>query len=85
MIQAVLHATQALLDGLIGEVELLRGNSAIVVLQSDAVVAPYEGCAACAAACGNARAAFARFAGFASFWGEPVEGSGSRGEVAGKL
>lgn len=77
MVQAVLHASQALLDGLVGDLELLRGDAAVVVFQADAVVAPDEGCAACAAAGGNARAAFARFAGFAGFGGQPVEGSGS--------
>ena len=77
MVQAVLHASQALLDGFVGDLELLRGNAAVVVFQTDAVVAPDEGCAAYAAAGGNARAAFARFAGFAGFGGQPVEGSRS--------
>lgn len=85
MVQTVLHATQALLDGLVGDFKLLRGNSAVVVLQSDAVVTPYKGCAACAAACGNARTAFARFAGLAGFGGEPVEGSRGGGKGAGGL
>lgn len=82
VVQAVLHASQALLDGLVGDFELLRGNAAVVVFQADAVVAPDEGCAACAAAGGNARAAFARFAGFAGFGSQPVERSGGRGEGA---
>jgi hypothetical protein len=85
VVQAVLHASQALLDGFVGDFELLCGNSAIVVLESDAVVAPYECCAACATACGNARAAFARFAGFAGFGCEPVKGSGGGGKGAGGL
>jgi hypothetical protein len=40
MVQAVLHASQALLDGLVGDLELLRGDAAVVVFQADAVVAP---------------------------------------------
>lgn len=75
VVEAVLHATQALLDGLVGDLELLRGDSAVVVLQSDAVVAPHECCAARAAAGRDARSAFARFAGFAGFGSEPVEAS----------
>jgi hypothetical protein len=80
VVQAVFHASQALLDGLVGDLELLCGNTAIVVSQADAIVAPDEGCAACAATCGDARTAFARFAGFAGFGSQPVESSGSGGE-----
>ena len=54
-----------------------------MVFQADAVVAPDEGCAACATTGGYARAAFARFAGFAGFGHQPVEGSGGGGEGAG--
>ena len=82
MVQAVLHASQALLDGLVGDLELLCGDAAVVILQANTIVAPDEGCAARAAAGGNARATFARFAGFAGFGGQPVEGSGGGGEGA---
>lgn len=59
MIKTVLHPSQALLDRLVCDFELLGADAAVVVFEPDAVVAPYQRGAACAAACGDAWAAFA--------------------------
>lgn len=82
VVESVFHTAQALLNRFVGDFERLGGDSAVVVFESDAVVAPDEGGAARAAACGYSRTAFARFGGLAGFGGEPVEGARGGGEGA---
>lgn len=72
MIEAVFHASQTFFDGFIGDFELLGGDAAVGVDETDSVAAPDEGCAFCAAACGTFGAAFAGFGGFAGFGDEPI-------------
>lgn len=74
MVKAVFHPSQALLDRFVGDFELCRADSAVVVFESDAVFAPDERGALDAAARGDFGSAFAGFARFTGFGGEPVEG-----------
>lgn len=55
-----------------------------MILEAQAVVAPYQCGAPCAAASGDSGSALARFAAFASFRCEPVEGGSGSGEGTGR-
>jgi hypothetical protein len=78
-----LHTTQALADGVLCDLELLRADAAVVVAHAQPVVAPDDGGAAHAAARGDAAAALSRFARFTGFRGEVVLLGGGGAEEAG--
>lgn len=72
LVEAELHASQALLNGFLGNAELCRRNAAVVIAHAQAIVTPYNCGAARATSRGNMTSALPRLSRFAGFGGEPV-------------
>ncbi len=73
---------QTLLDRFHADLEMLCGDSPVVVAEAEAVVAPYYCCAPGGTTGGDAAAAFAVFFCVAAFGDEPAVGLGSGCEGA---
>lgn len=80
MVESVFGPSEPSPDCFVCDFELLSANTAVVVPETDTIVAPDEGCAASTTAGRHAWFAFARFTAFSSFWGEPVENGRGRRE-----
>ena len=78
LVETVLLATQALLDGVLGDLELLGADAAVVVGHAQAVVPPHDGGALGGAAGGTAGAALHHLLLAVDGGLEPVAGPGRR-------
>ena len=78
LVEAVLLATQALLDGVLGDLELLGADPPVVVGHTQAVVPPHDRGALGGAAGGTARAALHHLLLAVERGLEPIAGPGRR-------